>query len=300
MRKPYDATGKELLRSDPVGWAAFLGVVRPADRVELKDSELSTVTAAADKVLLIKDDPPWLLDIEFQSWSDTGAPRQLHMYNGLLQERHKFAVASVLVVLAPKADSPAYSGVFATCPPFGPAWEFRYTVLRLWQMPVAPFLAGPLSVLALAPLADMSGIGLPAVGAEIGRRLRAEADLAAGDRIVTMLSMLMKLRYDAMTTEELLRTIPDVEEYPGFKMFLDQGRREGRAQGEATGRATGEAEGRAAEARETILRLGRKKFGPPTTEQEAAVNATADLAQLEAILEKLLDVATWDELLKPD
>lgn len=308
MSKPYDATGKELLQSDPVGWAAFLGVVRPPDRIELRDSELSTITAAADKVLVIKDDPPWLLDVEFQSWSDSGAPRQLLMYNGLLQEKHKVPVASVLVVLAPKAESSAYTGTFAVRPPFGPAWEFRFTVLKLWEMPVAPFLTGPLAILPLAPLADLSGVGLPAVAQQIGQRLRAEADLAAGDKVVTMLSVLMKLRYDAMTTKELLESIPDIEDYPGFKMFLDKGRREGRlagraegqAEGRAEGRAEGQAEGRAGEARALVLRLGRKKFGPSTPEQEGTVNAITDIARLEALSEQLLDVATWDELLKAD
>src|SRR5438874_4400411 len=240
MSKPYDATSKELLQSDPVGWAAFLGVVRPPEQVKLIDSDLSTVTAAADKVLRIEDARPWILDVEFQSGSDTGVPRQLLMYNGLLQERHKLPVASVLVVLAPRADSTAYTGTYPVNPPFGPAWEFRYTVLKLWQMPVAPFLNGPLAVLPLAPLADVSGVGLPAVAQQIGRRLDAEADLAVRGRTVTILSVLLKLRYDAMTNEEILRSVyPDIRESPLYKILFGDGRLE---------------EGRA-----MILRQGRKK-----------------------------------------
>ena len=277
MSKPYDATGKELLQSDPVAWAAFLGIVRPANRVELVDSDLSTVSAAADKVLLIKDDPNWIANVEFLSWCDSGAPSQMLMYSGLLQRRHKRAVASVLVVLAPKADSPAFTGVHAVHPPFGPGWDFRYTVVRLWEMPVGPFLEGPLAILPLAPLADHTGIGLTAVANEIGRRLHNEGDFANGDRIVTMISIMMKLRYDAMTTEEFIRSIPDVEEYPGFKMFLVRGQNR--------------------EAKTLLLRVGRKKFGPLTLTQESAINEIFDLARLEALCEKLLDVNTWDDLL---
>lgn len=278
MPKPYDATSKSLLEMDPAGWAAFLGVVRPPGRVVLTESELSTVTAAADKVLLVKDDPPWLLDVEFQAWSDGGAPRQLLMYNGLLHEKHRVPVASVLVVLAPKADASAYTGSYAVAPPFGPAWEFRDTVVRLWQLPVGPFLTGPLALLPLAPLADLSGVGLPVVAGQIGRRLSAEADPTTADRLVTMLSVLMKTRYDMRTTEEILRSIPDIEEYPAFMIFLDRGR--------------------VREARDILLRVGRKKFGPPTAEQEAAMNAITDRGRLEALTEKLLDVATWDDLLR--
>jgi hypothetical protein len=279
VSKPYDATSKELLQTDPVGWAAFLGVVRPPEQVKLIDSDLSTVTAAADKVLRIEDASPWILGVEFQSGSDTGVPRQLLMYNGLLQERHKLPVASALVVLAPRADSTASTGAYQVNPPFGPAWEFRYTVLKLWQMPVAMFLNGPLAVLPLAPLADVAGVGLPAVAQQVGRRLHAEADLAASERTVTILSVLLKLRYDAVTTEEILRSVyPDIRESPGYKVFFSEGRIE--------------------EARSLILRMGHKKLGPPTPGVEAALNAITDLARLEALSEKLLDVNTWDELLK--
>lgn len=278
MSKLYDATGKHLLEADPAGWAALLGIVRPPSKVTITDSELSTVSAAADKVLRIEDDPPWILDVEFQSWSDTGAPRQLLMYNALLHEKHKLPVASVLVVLAPKADSSAYTGAYSHAPPFGSSWEFRYSVVKLWQMPVAPFLSGTLNLLPLAPMADISTTGLPALGAQIGHRLRTEADPLTSEKVVTMLSVLMKLRYDAMTTEELLRMIPNPEEYPGFKMFIDKGK--------------------ASEVRQLILRQGRKKFGSlPAPNHEVVLAAVSDLARLEALSEKLLDVSTWDELL---
>lgn len=98
------------------------------------------------------------------------------------------------------------------------------------------------------------------------------------DEIVSMLGVLMKLRYSAMKTEEFLRSIPDLEEYPMFKIILDRGHL----------RAT----------RAMLLRQGRKKFGPPTPEQEAALTALPDLARLETLSEKLLDVGSWAELLK--
>ena len=80
-----------------------------------------------------------------------------------------------------------------------------------------------------------------------------------------------------MTTLEFINSIPDVEEYPGFKMFLVRGQNR--------------------EAKTLLLRVGRKKFGPPTLTQESAINEIFDLARLEALCEKLLDVNTWDDLL---
>jgi hypothetical protein len=47
-----------------------------------------------------------------------------------------------------------------------------------------------------------------------------------------------------------------------------------------------------------VYRQGRQKFGKaPTRKQQKALDAIADLARLEALAERLLDVSSWDELL---
>ncbi len=51
--------------------------------------------------------------------------------------------------------------------------------------------------------------------------------------------------------------------------------------------------------RSLIFRLGRKRFGPPAPRHEATVAAVTDVARLEELADRLLDVTTWDELL-PD
>ena len=76
-----------------------------------------------------------------------------------------------------------------------------------------------------------------------------------------------------------------------------KGRAEGRAEGEAKGRAEGEASGRAEEARQTLLNLGSKKLGQPDPRIEATLAAIADVDRLNALLERLLDVSNWDDLL---
>lgn len=84
-----------------------------------------------------------------------------------------------------------------------------------------------------------------------------------------------------MTSSDLLNQFPEIREMAPFKKFLDEGRVEGRTEA----------------LRGAILRQGRKKFGPPTPAHETALAAITDLAKLEALVEKLLDVTTWDELL---
>lgn len=292
MSKPYDAAAKDLLQADPAGWAAFFGAVRPPDRVAVIDSDLSTVTAAADKVLHIKDAPPWLIHVEFQSWRDPSLPWQLLKYNALLRERHEAAVATVLVLLVDKADAPAYSGRLSVVAPLGPAWEFAYTVVRVWELPAEPLLTGPLALLPLAPVAADPRAEVPDVLVRAGMRLRQETDPDTGDRLMTAVGILLQLRYGTMTAKELLTSRPELREVEVFRLIGE----DYRAEGLAEGRAEGQAEG----IRRSIARMGRKKFGQPSPEQEAALNAITDSARLETLTEKLLDVNSWDELLKPE
>ncbi len=46
-----------------------------------------------------------------------------------------------------------------------------------------------------------------------------------------------------------------------------------------------------------MLRLGRKRLGMPSTDVQSIIEAESDLARLEALIERLLDVENWDELL---
>jgi hypothetical protein len=80
-----------------------------------------------------------------------------------------------------------------------------------------------------------------------------------------------------------------MKESSGYQLIL--------AEGEAKGRAEGEAKGRSAEAKAILLRLGRKRFGDPDTATVAALEAITDLAYLESLSDRVLDVGSWQELL---
>jgi hypothetical protein len=57
--------------------------------------------------------------------------------------------------------------------------------------------------------------------------------------------------------------------------------------------------GRLSEARQILLHLGRKRFGPPDDATMATLNTLDDVQRLEALLERILDVGSWQELLQP-
>ncbi len=109
MAKPFDATTKDLLESDPVAWMTYLGL-HPQGAVEVIDSDLSTITAEADKVFRVVEPEPYLVHIEMQSSADATLPRRLLRYNVLLDYRHNLRVWSVAVLLRPEAEASTLTG----------------------------------------------------------------------------------------------------------------------------------------------------------------------------------------------
>ena len=76
--------------------------------------------------------------------------------------------------------------------------------------------------------------------------------------------------------------------------FLDEIRAEGRAEGRVEGRE----EGRLGEALALLLRQGRKKFAKaPSKKQQQQLAAITNLAQLETLVDGVLEVSSWSDLL---
>jgi hypothetical protein len=59
------------------------------------------------------------------------------------------------------------------------------------------------------------------------------------------------------------------------------------------------SKGMVQEAKRFLIRQGRKRFGSPDAQTEAAIEAITDVEQLEQLSEQLLDVSSWQELLTP-
>jgi hypothetical protein len=87
----------------------------------------------------------------------------------------------------------------------------------------------------------------------------------------------MGMRYPRDRIARLLQGVHSMKDSTFYQMIVEEG----------------EAKGR----RAIVLRMGRKKFGPPTPEAEAALNAMDDVTRLDTLADRLLDVSSWDELL---
>ncbi|OWK45078.1 hypothetical protein [Fimbriiglobus ruber] len=293
MQKPYDATSKELLESDPAGWVAYLTGSAPPGPVRVVDADVSTVTAEADKVIRVDGPDPWVLHLEFQTHAEDWFPPRLLRYNALLHYRHKLSVSTVVFLLRPAANMTSATGSWVVRPPVGPEWEYKYRVIRVWERPPADFLTGALALLPLAPIAATDEASLPEIVDRIGHRLRAEADHPLGAKLWTSTGVLMGLRYENDLIESLLGGTLQMEESTFYRAILARGE----ATGEAKGEARGEAKGRLAEARAIILRLGQQRLGSAPTIVVATLTAITDLTRLEELSDRLLLVSSWDELL---
>lgn len=301
MSKPYDATSKDLIETDPAGWVAFLGGAVPPAAVGVIDADLSTVSTDADKVIRVDEPFRWLLHLDVQSGPDAALERRLLRYNALLHARHGVPVASAVVLLRRSANMTWLNGCLSVAPPVGPSWEFRYQVIRLWERPAAEFLNGPLGLVPLAPLAGVSDSELPAVVAGMRRRIDALPDRPLAAKLWAATYVLMGLQFNEAVIDNVLSGVLQMEESVTYQAILRRGMQDGIRQGIQQGIQQGIEQGRTMareeEAEKVILRLGRKRFGPPSPEQEAALHAIKDLARLEAVIEKLLDAGTWAELL---
>ena len=286
---PFDATLKDLIESDPVAWSA-LGSDRPARRVTLEDADVSTVSAAADKVLRVEDSAgTFLHDVEPESGHAGEAPDKLFLYSTLLAHRHKLPVCSTLLLLRPEANASKVRGVLKRYHPDEkkPYLIFRYRVVRVWKEPLERFLTGGLGTLPLAVLTDEAKRDLAGVMARIDERLKGLADPSMAGRMQACTMILMGLRYTEERIAEVRKEVEmiDVRESSFYKLVHKEGVTEG------------EKKGRLVEARRIILSQGRRKFGVPLPEVVVTLEGIVDQAKLESISDRLLDVSSWEELL---
>ena len=75
-----------------------------------------------------------------------------------------------------------------------------------------------------------------------------------------------------------------------------EGIKEGKTEGIKEGKTEGIKEGKTEGIKNTILRQGRKQFGPPDREVVSAIQAIVDVDRLEALADRILDVKSWEEL----
>jgi hypothetical protein len=182
MAKRYDATVKQLVEARPEDWLALLGIplTGPA---RIVDADLSSITAAADKVILVEGSQPFLVHLEFQTGLDLWLDQRVMFYNVLLRWRHRLPVRSVVFLLSPAAAHARVTGQVSQW--FGPSQglNFQYDLVRVWELDVESLLMGAVGTVPLAPLAvDASKV--EDVFHRVDQRLRLAVQTESVDRSV--------------------------------------------------------------------------------------------------------------------
>ena len=75
------------------------------------DSDITALTAAADKVIRVGGPEPYLVNLELQSSHQTDLAETLWFRQAALFHRHRLPVLTVLVLLRREANSPSLTGL---------------------------------------------------------------------------------------------------------------------------------------------------------------------------------------------
>lgn len=285
MSKPYDAATKRLVELRPEDWVAFLGL--PSGPVSLVDADLSTISAAADRLIRVDAEVPYIMHNEMESGHDTArAPDRCLRYNVVAEYKLELPVVSTIFALRRESDSPALTGRLVKMTPNSkPYLTFEYGVVRVWQMDVESILQGGLGTLPFAPISHVRQADLPGIIRQMESRIDSEAnsDIEAGE-LWTATYVLMGLRYDRAFNAELLKGVRRMKESNTYQAILEEGRQEGEL----------------IEAQRMLLRAGRNRLGQPSEVVEAAVLRIGSRERLELLVDRLFGVETWEELLQEE
>ena len=281
MSKLFDALTRSLLEKYPADWLNQLGLIH-GEPVRVMNSDLSSVTAEADKVIRVDGPEPWLVHIELQAGYDRTLPRRLLRYNALLNLKHDLPVHTVAILLHPGADGPELSGVLRQQSPDGRCrLEFCYHLVRAWEWDTEAILAGGVGLLPLAPLSALELDQIPIIVERLKQRVDPAAVTAEISELWTSAAIMAGLRFPWELIKHCFGGITAMCESSTIQAFIEEGRQEGRA----------------GEARRIILRLGGIRFGEAGDAVVSRLDAISDLEKLEQLGDRLLIASSWDQLL---
>lgn len=282
MSKPFDAMLNTLLDEYADEWAAFLaaraGLPVPIGPVTSLDTDLST-TLQADRLLRTAGPDPALLHLELESGGRLGIPTELLRYNVAAHGATGLPVASVVVLLRPKATATDLTGVLELSAAGRVYLTFRYTVVRLWQEPMAAFLDGGVGLAPLALLTNEAAADLPTAFERFDARLRQPVVAPdVRDKLLGAGFVLGGLRYQSQALVDLYMSLNNIlEDSTTYQWLMHRGAIRDR--------------------QDTLLEQGEVRFGSPNEAVVAALRSITDFARLQRLSRRVLDASNWDDLL---
>lgn len=278
MPTPFDSTFRLLIDDFPADWLDWLrslGGLPPGSALAEIDTDVGTIGARADK--LYRGDGV-LLHAEVQLKSDRTMPDRMLLYSVQATHRHGGPVRSVLILPRREGNASTLTGHLQRQLPDGTNYlDFRYSVVRLWELPAGPLLNGPLGTSPLAALTDEAEPQLPTVVARINERFRTELPEERAARAEAAILVLLGLRYNNDDIERLFQGVEGMEESSTYQAIIRKGQVRG--------------------VRQSIKIAGEAAFGPIPPEAESALMTIDDPDRLVRITTRLRTADNWDDLL---
>jgi predicted transposase YdaD len=283
---PYDVSTKELVWDGPAAWLIRLRIALPGP-VDVIDSDITALTAAADKVIQVGGPEPFLVNLEFQSSHKSDLIQTLWFRQAALYHRHRLPVLTVLMLLRREANSPSFKGTFKILMPDGFRTNlYNYRIVRVWKDDPESYLTAGVNLVPLAPLANVPAQALPGMVRRMAARINAEPEPRAS-MLWTATYLLMGLRYSEAVALQLLEGVQNMRESTTYQAILREGRNEGLI------------EGAVRELQRVLLIQGEIRFGAPNERIRNAIEEIRDLEHLERMSRRLLDtnLHDWEGLL---
>jgi hypothetical protein len=287
MAKQFDAAFNSLIERHLEDWVAFLcGQANlPVGPATLYQTDLST-NLIADKLIRIDGEEPYLIHLEVESSTALGMAERLLHYNVNAVDYHDLPVWSIVLLLRPTSnptDLQIQNGRYERKVRGRVCTTFEFSTIRVWNLDFETLLTGGRGMLPLAMLTNDSMTDTAGHLARVQQQLREESPspkLFEDD--ISALYFVMGLRHKPNTLETLFRdAIMLLEESSTYQHVLSKGR----------------VEGELRSSRASVLLLGTQRLGTPPAEVVAKIEAMSDLAVLQTLLLRTLDVTSWAELL---
>lgn len=286
MPKAFDSTIRFLQTTSPDSWAALLGL--EGSKVTLCNTDLSTISSAADFVMLLELDGKSGEHIESQASYDAAMGERTLLYNVLARKSLGVPIHSTVILLRPEADGPAMNGVLRlNGRDTMMNLEFHFDVIRIWTIPTDRLVECGMGILPFAFIGAITPQELPALVRRTETLLDRESKPGLVAEIWTAIRILMGLRFKGEFVNDLLKGVKAMKESTTYQAIVEEGKELGRA------------EGAVKEARAIILRQAKLRFGDPDAQKIAMLNSIKSLERLEILADRVMFVSNWDELLEP-
>ena len=282
MPLTFDASLKDLAREAP---RDFLSTFDQSTQLPVAtlNVDLSAITKSVDCVIGLGEPLQEIIHFDFQANANAEKHLDILVYSALLYKFHHVPVHSIILLLRPQAAHTNMDGNinYAARPGRG-KMDFDYETIPLWEIPAETLLTGDIGTVPLALLGELSpevslSEGMAYVVERMIQRLQKEARPERGGELLTTAFLLSGLRINTDFAEQLFQGASAMHESTTYQSLLQKGG--------------------VAMLKKTILRLGEKRFSAPPESIAVRLSAVDDVAQLERLADRILDVASWEELL---